>query len=76
MSTENAAHMWLTIRYVVDDDTFAVVDTAQHDRVVQGGFKKSSQAQWFADQLIDAQNRNLAAKKTNLQPNGSQDPLS
>jgi hypothetical protein len=45
----------LTIRYVVEDDTFAVVDIAQHDRVLQGGFKKSSEAQWFADQLFDAQ---------------------
>jgi hypothetical protein len=56
MNKENATQMQLTIRYVVEDDTFAVVDTA-NDRVLQGGFKKSSQAQWFADQLVDAQNR-------------------
>jgi hypothetical protein len=49
--------MWLTIRYVPEDDTFAVVDIAQNDRVVQGGFKKSSEAQWFADQLFDARSR-------------------
>ena len=40
---------FLTIRYVVEDDTFAVVDTAQHGKVVQGGFKTSGDAQQFAE---------------------------
>lgn len=54
MSDENSAQMMLTIRYVVEDDTFAVVDTAQNDRVVRGGFKNSGDAQRFADQLFEA----------------------
>jgi hypothetical protein len=41
----------LTIRYVVEGDTFAVVDTAQHVKVVRGGFKTSGDAQRFADEM-------------------------
>jgi hypothetical protein len=57
MSNENLPRMLLTIRYVAEDDTFAVVDMLRNDVVVQGGFKKSSEAQWFADQLFEAQQR-------------------
>jgi hypothetical protein len=40
--------LMLTIRYVAADDTFAVVDTAQGGLVVEGGFKRSIDAQRFA----------------------------
>jgi hypothetical protein len=49
-----SARPFLTIRYVVEDDTFAVVDTAQHGKVVQGGFKTSGDAQRFAEELYEA----------------------
>ena len=45
---------FLTIRYVVEDDTFAVVDTAQHSKVVQGGFKTSGDAQRFVEEFYSA----------------------
>jgi hypothetical protein len=60
MASERS-RLQLTIRYVAEDDTFAVVDTSQNDRVLQGGFKKSSQAQWFADQLFNAHQRESGA---------------
>ena len=41
----------LTIRYVVEDDTFAIVDTAQHGKVVRGGFKTSGDVQRFAEEM-------------------------
>jgi hypothetical protein len=50
----NAIKPLLTIRYLVQDDTFAVVDTAQHGKVVQGGFKTSGDAQRFAEELYAA----------------------
>jgi hypothetical protein len=47
----------LTIRYVVEDDTFAVVDISQHNRVLQGGFKNSGDAQRYADSLFEEANK-------------------
>jgi hypothetical protein len=41
----------LTIRYVVEDDTFAVVDTAQQGKVARGGSKTSGDAQRFAEEM-------------------------
>jgi len=62
MADENNVPMRLTIRYVVEDDTFEVVDIAQNNRVLQGGFKKSSEAQRFADLLFEAANETAASK--------------
>ena len=45
---------FLTIRYVAKDDTFAVIDTARHGKVVQGSFKTSGEAQRFAEELYAA----------------------
>ena len=47
--SDDSTKPFLTIRYVVEDDTFAVVDTAQHGKVVRGGFKTSGDAQQFAE---------------------------
>jgi hypothetical protein len=60
MTDENHFPMRLTIRYVVEDDTFVVVDIAQNNRVLQGGFAKSSEAQRFADLLFEAVNKSAA----------------
>jgi hypothetical protein len=50
----------LTVRYVAEDDTFAVVDVSQRDRLLQGGFKKSSDAQRFADSLFEEESKSPA----------------
>jgi hypothetical protein len=49
--SDDSTRPLLTIRYVVEDDTFAVVDTAQHGKVVRGGFKTSGDAQRFAEEM-------------------------
>jgi hypothetical protein len=49
--SDDSAKPMLTIRYVAQDDTFAVIDTAQGGKVVQGGFKTSSDAQRFAEEM-------------------------
>ncbi len=46
--------LMLTIRSVAADDMFAVVDTARGGLVVEGGFKRSSDAQRFALELYKA----------------------
>jgi hypothetical protein len=50
----------LTIRYVVEDDTFAVVDVSGHNRVLQGGFKNSGDAQRYADLLFEETNKSAS----------------
>ncbi len=52
--SDDSIQPMLTIRYVVDDDSFAVVDTAQHGKVVRGGFKTSGDAQRFAEEMYAA----------------------
>jgi hypothetical protein len=54
LSEDDSTKPMLIIRYVVEDDTFAVVDTAQHGKVVQGGFKSSGDAQRFAEEMYAA----------------------
>jgi hypothetical protein len=49
--SDDSAKPMLAIRYVVEDDTFAVVDTAQHGKVLRGGFKTSGDAQRFAEEM-------------------------
>ena len=49
--SEDPTKPFLTIRYVVEDDTFALVDTAQHGKVVRGGFNTSGEAQGFAEEM-------------------------
>ena len=52
--SDDSAKPMLAIRYVVEDDTFAVVDTAQHGKVLRGGFKTSGDAQRFAEEMYAA----------------------
>jgi hypothetical protein len=49
--SDGSTKPFLTIRYVVEDDTFAVVDTAQHGKVVPGAFKTGGDAQRFAGEM-------------------------
>jgi hypothetical protein len=49
--SEDPTKPFLTIRYVVEDDTFAVVDAAQHGKGRAGGFKTSGDAQRFAEEM-------------------------
>jgi len=49
--SDDSAKPMLTIRYVVENDTFVVVDTAQGGKVVHGGFKTSGDAQRFAEEM-------------------------
>jgi hypothetical protein len=49
--SDDSTRPFLTIRYDVEDDTFAVIDTAQHGKVVRGGFKTSGDAQRFAEEI-------------------------
>jgi hypothetical protein len=61
----------LTIRYVVEDDTFAVVDISGHNRVLQGGFKNSGDAQRYADSLFEKTNKSTATAPDH-QPHGGE----
>jgi hypothetical protein len=63
--------LMLTIRYVAADDTFAVVDTARGGLVVEGGFKKSVDAQRFALELYKALSFVRPTKPDELEGSGS-----
>jgi hypothetical protein len=61
--SDDSTKPFLTIRYVVEDDTFAVVDTAHQGKVVQGGFKTSADAQRFAEELYSARGLTLTNRQ-------------
>jgi hypothetical protein len=65
--------LMLTIRYVAADDTFAVVDTAQGDLVVEEGFKRSIDAQRFALELYKALSFVRPTKPEDLEGSGGAD---
>jgi hypothetical protein len=52
--SDDANKPMLTIRYVAADDTFAVIDAARGGLVLEGGFKRSGDAQRFALELYKA----------------------
>jgi hypothetical protein len=62
--------LMLTIRYVAADDTFAVIDTARGGLVLEGGFKRSGDAQRFALELYKALSFVRPTKPEDLEGSG------